>query len=223
MNFFALLSLSHAEGRPSCFTTKHFDVRFSKPPSDRDDAQNREAKVSSKYKGKGMQQYQRRAMVPSMHLSILFLFFLRITSGLDVSIPTSPFPRAPKISPSFVSFSIEQDRWTDWVGLTSRNQFFINTLENLRYLTGVPPQIRIGANSEDHTNFNPCAKVTPPCLFIISSDRENHRRLPNLSFLHRLRRHPIRKRRTSPLATRSMHLLGSSQIVGVPRQPPSIY
>lgn len=100
-----------------------------------------------------------------MHLSILFLFFLRITSGLDVSIPTAPpIPRAPKISPSFVSFSIEQDRWTDWVGLTSRNQFFINTLENLQDLTGVPPQIRIGANSEDHTNFNPSAQ-TPQLIF----------------------------------------------------------
>lgn len=149
------------------FETKHthFDIRFSKPPSDRDNAQNREATVLRRYKGKGLRQCQRRAMVPSMHLSILFLFFLRITSGLDVSIPTAPpIPRAPKISPSFVSFSIEQDRWTDWVGLTSRNQFFINTLENLQDLTGVPPQIRIGANSEDHTNFNPSAQ-TPQLIF----------------------------------------------------------
>ena len=56
-----------------------------------------------------------------------------------------------------------------------------------------------------------------------SSDRANHRRLPNLSFLLRLRRYPIRKRRTSPLATLSTHLLGSSQTVCVPRQPPLIY
>lgn len=219
-NFFALLSLSHAEGRPAYTATKHFDVRFLKPRSDRDDAKNREATVASTYKG--IRQYQRRALVPSMHLSILFLFFLRITFGLDVSIPTAPIPRAAKISPSFVSFSIEQDRWTDWVGLTSTNQFFINTLENLKDLTGVPPQIRIGANSEDHTNFNPCAHVRLPCVFVISSDRENHRRLPNLSSLYLLGRYPIRKRRTSSLATLSMHLLGSSQTVCVPRQPPFI-
>ncbi|TDL25597.1 glycoside hydrolase family 79 protein, partial [Rickenella mellea] len=59
------------------------------------------------------------------------------------------------MNPSLVSFSIEQDRWTDWVGTTSSNTFFFNTLDNLRRLTGQPPGIRIGANSEDHTNFNP--------------------------------------------------------------------
>ena len=166
-NFFALLLLSHAEGRPAYFATKRFDVCFSKPPSDRDDAKNREPTVPSRYKGMGIRQYQRRAMMPSMHLSILLLFFLRITSGLDVSIPTAQISRAPKISPSFVSFSIEQDRWTDWVGLRSRNQFFINTLENLQGLTGVPPQIRIGADSEDHTNFNPCAQVRLAFLSVI--------------------------------------------------------
>ena len=161
MNFFALLLLSHAEGRPAYFATKRFDVCFSKPPSDRDDdAKNREPTVPSRYKGMGIRQY-------SMHLSILLLFFLRITSGLDVSIPTAQISRAPKISPSFVSFSIEQDRWTDWVGLRSRNQFFINTLENLQGLTGVPPQIRIGADSEDHTNFNPCAQVRLAFLSVI--------------------------------------------------------
>ncbi|KAG5641825.1 hypothetical protein DXG03_004144 [Asterophora parasitica] len=45
------------------------------------------------------------------------------------------------------------DRWTDWAGTTSRNAFFYNTLDNLKQITGQPPQIRIGANSEDHTNF----------------------------------------------------------------------
>ncbi|KAG6853789.1 hypothetical protein C0991_001378 [Blastosporella zonata] len=45
------------------------------------------------------------------------------------------------------------DRWTDWAGTTSRNEFFFNTLDNLKQLTGQPPHIRIGANSEDHTNF----------------------------------------------------------------------
>ncbi|KAG5651520.1 hypothetical protein H0H81_008357 [Sphagnurus paluster] len=45
------------------------------------------------------------------------------------------------------------DRWTDWIGTTSRNEFFFNTLDNLKQITGKPPQIRVGANSEDRTNF----------------------------------------------------------------------
>ncbi|KAK7031266.1 hypothetical protein VNI00_013517 [Paramarasmius palmivorus] len=60
---------------------------------------------------------------------------------------------APLISGSHISLSLEQDRWTDWVGLDSRNEFFFNTLDNLAQITGEPPSIRIGANSEDHTNF----------------------------------------------------------------------
>ncbi|KAK7021937.1 hypothetical protein VNI00_017166 [Paramarasmius palmivorus] len=61
---------------------------------------------------------------------------------------------APLISGSHISLSLELDRWTDWVGLDSRNEFFFNTLDNLAQITGEPPSIRIGANSEDHTNFN---------------------------------------------------------------------
>ncbi|PPQ71401.1 hypothetical protein CVT26_011116 [Gymnopilus dilepis] len=74
---------------------------------------------------------------------------------ISVTVPVAAPSTAPKISQSLVSFSIEQDRWTDWSGTTSRNQFFFNTLDNLRQLTGIPPQIRIGADSEDRTNFNP--------------------------------------------------------------------
>ncbi|KAF8734682.1 hypothetical protein AX14_003112 [Amanita brunnescens Koide BX004] len=57
--------------------------------------------------------------------------------------------------PSLVSFSIEQDRWTDWSGTTARNTFVHNVLDNLRLKTGFPPHIRIGANSEDRTIFDP--------------------------------------------------------------------
>ncbi|PPQ90810.1 hypothetical protein CVT25_012130 [Psilocybe cyanescens] len=85
-------------------------------------------------------------------VSLLFLA-VQHASGVNVSVSLLAPSSAPIISPSLVSFSIEQDRWTDWVGTTSRNQFFFNTLDNLRELTGEPPQIRIGANSEDHTNF----------------------------------------------------------------------
>ncbi|KAG6910003.1 hypothetical protein DXG01_014003 [Tephrocybe rancida] len=80
--------------------------------------------------------------------------------GLNISIPLAPPSAAPQVSPSLVSFSIEQDRWTDWAGSTSRNQFFFNVLDNLRQLTGAPPRVRIGADSEDHTKFNAAIGAT---------------------------------------------------------------
>ncbi|KAJ7597554.1 glycoside hydrolase family 79 protein [Mycena floridula] len=84
----------------------------------------------------------------------LSLSSLPAVSALTVSVPLSPPTTAPTLSPALISFSIEQDRWTDWSGTTSRNQFFFNTLDNLKQLTGQAPHIRIGANSEDHTDFN---------------------------------------------------------------------
>ncbi|KJA26227.1 glycoside hydrolase family 79 protein [Hypholoma sublateritium FD-334 SS-4] len=77
----------------------------------------------------------------------------KVAACLDIALLTKAPSAAVAISPSFLSLSIEQDRWTDWVGTTSRNEFFFNTLDNLNQITGQPPHIRIGANSEDHTNF----------------------------------------------------------------------
>ncbi|KAJ3752598.1 glycoside hydrolase family 79 protein [Lentinula raphanica] len=71
---------------------------------------------------------------------------------IDIVVP--PAFDLHTVSPSFVSLSIEQDRWTDWSGTTSRNEFFYNVMENLKDLTGSSPGIRIGANSEDRTDFN---------------------------------------------------------------------
>jgi len=85
--------------------------------------------------------------------ALFFLLLLgQLASCLDFSISLTA-PATAFVSQSLVSLSIEQDRWTDWAGNTSRNDFFFNTLDNLQQLTGLPPQIRIGANSEDHTNF----------------------------------------------------------------------
>ncbi|KAF9565353.1 glycoside hydrolase family 79 protein [Agrocybe pediades] len=89
------------------------------------------------------------------HQLAVLLLYARLASCVSVSIPVAAPSSAPTIASDYISFSIEQDRWTDWVGTTSRNQFFFNTLDNLNALTGAPPQIRIGANSEDHTDFNP--------------------------------------------------------------------
>ncbi|KAF4596450.1 Glycoside hydrolase family 79 protein [Pleurotus pulmonarius] len=83
------------------------------------------------------------------------LALAHLASALTVTIPAVVPSGAPVISPSLLSLSLEQDRWPDWSGATSRNDFFFNTLDNLNQITGQPPHIRIGANSEDHTDFNP--------------------------------------------------------------------
>ncbi|TFK95850.1 hypothetical protein BDV98DRAFT_659521 [Pterulicium gracile] len=84
--------------------------------------------------------------------------FLSAVTAVDVIIPLNTPANAPLLSKSLVSISIEQDRWTDWAGIKSRNQFFYNTFDNLRALAGSPPHVRVGANSEDRTNFDPAIK-----------------------------------------------------------------
>lgn len=82
-----------------------------------------------------------------------------IALGLRVTVPLNPPSTSKPIAGDHVSYSLEQDRWLDWSGSTARNDFFFNTLDNLKQLAGVPPQIRIGANSQDRTDFNPNLKV----------------------------------------------------------------
>lgn len=89
--------------------------------------------------------------------------------GITVTIPLTAPSSAPLYSRSLVSFSIEQDRWTDWVGQGEGNSFFFNTLNNLKQLTGEPARIRIGGDSEDRTNFNPSVNVW---LFLSSVRRK---------------------------------------------------
>jgi len=107
----------------------------------------------------------------SLYLASIVLVFGQLATCLQVSISNcAPFT-AVSVSQSLVSFSIEQDRWTDWVGTTSRNEFFFNTLDNLKKLTGEPPQIRIGANSEDRTNFDRNVQVSDDSLVATHSSR----------------------------------------------------
>ncbi|KAG6909980.1 hypothetical protein DXG01_013980 [Tephrocybe rancida] len=100
-----------------------------------------------------------------------FVFFVSSACALNVSIPLLAASDTPRVCPSLISLSIEMDRWTDWVGTTSRNEFFFNTLDNLKRLTGQPPHIRIGANSEDHTNFRQDAEfaetIFPPPTAVV--------------------------------------------------------
>ncbi|KAH6915443.1 hypothetical protein BKA70DRAFT_1369145 [Coprinopsis sp. MPI-PUGE-AT-0042] len=95
-----------------------------------------------------------------MRTSLKTLFLLAtapaaFAQGVSIGIPLTAPANAARIAGDHVSFSLEQDRWLDWVGTTSRNSFFYNSLENIRKITGLPPRIRVGANSEDRTHFNP--------------------------------------------------------------------
>lgn len=98
-------------------------------------------------------------LLPYHILSLLVLGQLA-SCQIDILISSSQPETAVHVSQSFVSLSIEGDRWTDWVGtLASPNDFFFNTLDNLRQLTGVPPQMRIGADSADNTVFGNVSTV----------------------------------------------------------------
>ena len=84
---------------------------------------------------------------------------LRAAAAINISLPVTPPPNAQPLSRTLLSFSIEQDRWPDWTGVDARNEFTHAALSNLAQLTGQPPKIRVGANSEDHTVFDPTVTV----------------------------------------------------------------
>jgi len=97
-------------------------------------------------------------------LHVAFSFILALvaqTSSINITVSVTAPTAVTQVAPSLIGLSIEQDRWTDWVGFDNENQFFINVLENLEDLSGEPPYIRIGGNSQDNTNFNPNVIVRP--------------------------------------------------------------
>ncbi|KAI0370564.1 hypothetical protein BV20DRAFT_1052316 [Pilatotrama ljubarskyi] len=51
-------------------------------------------------------------------------------SDLSVSVLVTPPDNAQALSPTLISFSIEQDRWPEWAGEHSRNDFTYNALQN---------------------------------------------------------------------------------------------
>jgi hypothetical protein len=67
---------------------------------------------------------------------------------ITISLPSGRPEIVASLDPALTSFSIEQDGWTDWAGIDAPNTFWSNAMDNLRQLTGVPPWIRIGANTE---------------------------------------------------------------------------
>lgn len=92
-----------------------------------------------------------RLMMWSTHLIALVA---PIVSAIEVTIPLTVPSDAASLAGDLVSLSIEQDRWTDWAGTTEPNTFFNNVLDNFIQITNTPPFVRIGANSEDHTDFS---------------------------------------------------------------------
>lgn len=81
------------------------------------------------------------------------------TETLTITVASSVPNNAPSVSPALVGLSLEQDRWLDWAGKEQRNDFFFNTLDNINQLAGEPLAIRIGADSEDRTFYNPHIQV----------------------------------------------------------------
>lgn len=67
---------------------------------------------------------------------------------------------AKALSQNLLGFSLEQDRWPDWSGTHSRNEFTHSALVNYAQLVGKPPKIRVGADSEDHTVWSPTVTVS---------------------------------------------------------------
>ena len=52
------------------------------------------------------------------------------------------------------------DLWSQWAGTDSRNNFFYNALTNIAHITGVPPHVRVGANSGDLTTYDDTVDVS---------------------------------------------------------------
>jgi hypothetical protein len=108
-------------------------------------------------------------MLPAVVLALSLVLVLpvqggspeRTQSSVIIKIQSQPPSSSSSVSQDHVGFSVEQDRWPDWIRKNggSPNTFWLNALDNLKTLSGKPTRIRIGADSEDHTDFNPAVKV----------------------------------------------------------------
>lgn len=113
-------------------------------------------------------------------LSLLSVTALHLaaTSAFNVSLPSSPPSGSQPLARTLVSFSLEQDRWPDWSGIISRNDFTYNALINYAELTGEPPKIRVGADSADHTFWSPTVMINedefPPASSITPYPEATH-------------------------------------------------
>ena len=97
-------------------------------------------------------------------LIVTAALYFAVTAAVNVSVPVSPSPNSQPLARTLLSFSIEQDRWPDWSGVDVRNEFTHDALLRLASLTGQPPKIRVGANSEDHTVWSPTVTINEDAL-----------------------------------------------------------
>ncbi|KAI0908507.1 glycoside hydrolase family 79 protein [Ustulina deusta] len=98
----------------------------------------------------------------------------------------------------FVSFSIEFASFPDFAGNVSNpNKFSNNLLDNLGYLTGTKPYIRVGGNTQDYAIYNPNLTIAlngtvnatrspdyPTTIEIGPSYFESYLTWPNVKFSH---------------------------------------
>ncbi|KAI1810279.1 glycoside hydrolase family 79 protein [Poronia punctata] len=98
----------------------------------------------------------------------------------------------------FVSFSIEFASFPDFAGnLSSPNKFSNNLINNLGYLTGTNPYIRVGGNTQDYAIYNPNLTTAlngtfnetrspdyPTTIEIGPSYFESYQTWPKVKFVH---------------------------------------
>ncbi|KAJ2921628.1 hypothetical protein H1R20_g15468, partial [Candolleomyces eurysporus] len=98
---------------------------------------------------------RRLARLTTLACTVGVCFSLAKEAPMEIAILHDLTSGARPVEPDLFSLSIEQDRWLDWVGSTTRNDFFFNVLDNLQQLTGVPPRIRVGGKSQDVAYIDP--------------------------------------------------------------------
>ena len=95
----------------------------------------------------------------SLAIAVYGVQSANITTNVNTTVPFFAPDSSQPLSQTLLSFSIEQDRWPDWSGSNSRNQFTFDALSTYARLTGRPPKIRVGANTEDRTVWDPTVMV----------------------------------------------------------------
>ncbi|KAF9000674.1 glycoside hydrolase family 79 protein [Cyathus striatus] len=106
-------------------------------------------------------------------VSLIFLPLLTLAakvSGLDIPISVIVPRHAVEVSPSLLSFSIEQDRWTDWVGTTVDHTDFA---ENVEFSQAIFPAPSSTVPYPEATNitvgngYYETAKFLPPGTHVV--------------------------------------------------------
>lgn len=153
--------------RLSCFLTSaklirggRYDVQRSQGPLLKSRASNPGLSTSQRTKRASLLVPSPKRMLRAIPSAWAIYALTLLSQAHNTSIPLAAPPSSQPLSRNLLSFSIEQDRWPDWTGVDSRNEFTHNALQNLAQLTGKPPKIRVGANSEDHTVWSPSVTVS---------------------------------------------------------------